>query len=170
MPERPAPAPPDLGDPLLEVLERVRPAFDAIRRAFGIRAEDGEDLLQETLVLYCRKQSRIELPEAWLRTVFRNQCRRYLRRRRLEIATAQELAHTGLPRQRTRTASREILIHEVLTALGELSEKEQRLVRGRYFEEIEPQDLAQRLGVRPSSLKKMAARTRVKLRKLLRCE
>jgi RNA polymerase sigma factor (sigma-70 family) len=60
------------------------------RVRFGIQAADAEDLVQETAVELLRRPAAVQVPEAFVFTVFRSRCLRYRadRRRRLEGAAA----------------------------------------------------------------------------------
>ena len=153
---------------LVDLLTRAHPALEAIRRAHGIDAESSRDLQQTTLIRFVVRRVSIESPIAWLKTAFRRECLHFLRKKRLAIHSAQEIARSEQARRQVRSASGEILVNEVLAAVDRLDERPRRLVRGLYLEEAAPADLARQLGVLPASLKKMAARARAKVRKLLR--
>ncbi len=153
---------------LVGLLRRAHPALDAIRRAYGIDAESGRDLLQTSLIRFFERRVPVESPVAWLKTAFRHECLHFLRKRRLEAHSAQELAQIEQARRQVRSTSGEIRVGEVLAAVDRLDARARRLVRGLYLEETAPEELARELGVARSSLKKMAARVRARVRKLLR--
>jgi RNA polymerase sigma factor (sigma-70 family) len=65
-----------------DFLERMRPRFARLLRAFRIPREDAEDLLQQTLLCYVASASRVETPDAWVYMTLRHHCALYWRNRR----------------------------------------------------------------------------------------
>ena len=55
-------------DGLERLLESFRPRARAIVSSYRIPEEDGDDLLQETLLTFLHKRDQIYKPEAWLAT------------------------------------------------------------------------------------------------------
>lgn len=158
---------PETKESLAETLARLRPAIEGIRRAHGIGVEDGEDVLQETIVRFCRHPGSIECGEAWLRTAYRHECLRLLRRQRREAGARRGLAADGASGRRELTPSRELQVRELVAAIDRLPPREGQLLRGFYLEGLRRTELATLAGVALGSAKTLLARARGQLRRLL---
>ena len=71
-----------------EIFAAVRPRLEMVLRHFRIPFADAEDLVQEALMHFLRKQAQIHEPEQWLVGAVRKECLMYWRRhrRRLEVS------------------------------------------------------------------------------------
>jgi RNA polymerase sigma factor (sigma-70 family) len=100
----------------------------------------------------------IASPEGWILVVFRNECLRYRERRQASgerKLTFVQLAEASRPEAGPLDR---VLIDEVLAGFSRLKARDQTLLRGRFFEGLSLAVLAQRLGVKPGSMKNLLAR------------
>ena len=149
-----------IGDSQLEsLLSDFRGRARAITAWFRIPPEDGEDLLQETLLTYVLKRERIYSLEGWLAVTLRRQCIMYWRRRQRSLVSCVDeailelLAPARAPPQET-----ELLRRDLDLILAKLSPRCRWIIRMRYHEEQPPLDVASSLGYRPSSIYKILQR------------
>lgn len=148
---------------LAETLARLRPAFEGIRKACGIGVEEGQDVLQETLLRFARHRDEVRCREAWLWRTYRNECRRFLKKRASEAAALRWLETNGAPPRRELSPSRELLASEVVAPLDTLPRRERSLLRGFYLKGRGAESLAGVLGLKIASLKTTLTRARRRL-------
>lgn len=153
---------------LEEILVDLRPRFRATLARFRVPAQDADDLLQQTLVVYLCKEDQIEDPESWLLGTLRNHCRQYwtASRRKLYTAVDAALLEALVP---TRKVEREAadLRHDLNLALGQISNRCRDILRLRYQQGYRAPEAARRLGYRPSSIYKLTQRCLAALGKCL---
>lgn len=150
--ERQLPASPEL-EPIEVVLERVRPALDDMLARFRVPAQDAEDILQETFLLFIQKRSLIRNDDGWIICVARRQCLKYLSSRRdkfhrsldsaIELASPQEAVG---------------LRHDLTRALARIPERCRSVLRLRYRLGFGAGEVAEQLGYQRSSVRKIASR------------
>lgn len=63
-------------EPSVEVLERVRPALEAIFAAFGISGEQAGEILKEACLGLAAKRRKPREPDVWLLRTVVERCRR----------------------------------------------------------------------------------------------
>ena len=130
---------------------------------------DAEDVTQDALLTVLtslhkytpRADARFA---AWVMTIAVNTVRRRFRRRRPEVTATGELPETpdvaadpadALDHARQRRA--------LLTALGELSERERAIVSLRYGAELNASEIAATVGIEPAAIRKILERARTRL-------
>lgn len=69
------------GDPLADLLARLRPRLVAIMAAYKIPPPDAEDLVQEALLAFVSRQAEIRSPENYLLGILRHHCAAHVRQR-----------------------------------------------------------------------------------------
>lgn len=142
------------------LLRRLRPRLRYLLRRFRVPPEDAEDLVQETLLAALVKWERIHSPEAWLLATLRNRCLLYWRRRRNERLTAvEDEVLSGLSGVEPAPQEREQARRDLETLLATLPERHQSLLRLRYLQGHSPAEVAERLGYRQASVRKVATRS-----------
>ena len=131
----------------------------AITAWFGIPAEDGEDLLQEAMLIFLRKRQQICSPEAWLAVTLRRRCLMYWRRRRrsllrqVDSAVLELIAEEGPIAQETSD-----LLHDLERILQQLPDRCRSLLLLRYRQGLSPAEAARSLGYRTSGIYKILER------------
>ncbi len=151
-----------------DVFAVVRPRLEMVLRHFRIPAADAEDLVQEALMHFLRKQAQINEPEQWLVGAVRKECLMYWRRhrRRIEVSLDAVVETIGQDAPQERNAFR----GDLDRAIGTLRPKCQSLLRMRYGFGFSTEETAQQLGYSLSSLDNIARRCLAALsQRLLSC-
>jgi RNA polymerase sigma factor (sigma-70 family) len=153
---------PELGTPevdLKDLLGRLRSEADRIRLRYGVQREDAEDLLQQTLLAFVQKRSGIDCPEAWLLGAFRRECLMFLRRRqrRLYDAVDTTLLEACAPAHAP-TQEQSQLLRDVESAIDRTPSRCRSLLRLRYRLGFATDEIAEKLGYRATSVRKIASR------------
>lgn len=146
-------------DELTTVLSSVEPEIRRTLIRFHIPAQDAEDLLQDTVLVFLTKRSRITSPGAWILSALRNRCLVYWRSRRRNLLQAidqgllEEIAGAG-PDERGRSD----LAHDLSGALNRLPDRCRNVLRLRYGLECESSEIATRLGYRADTVRQVTLR------------
>lgn len=142
-----------------DVLERVRPRLEAVLRRYRVPPTDGEDLLQQVLVLMIHRWSSIESPDRWMVGTLRHHCLMYWRSRRrsLHQAVDQDLLE-WLASPVAAPQERADFLRDVEKALARLPQKYQEVIRLRYALGYRSEEVAERLGYQRSSIGKVTSR------------
>ena len=136
-----------------------------------VRAEDAEDVVQETLRVAVQHPPRhVDTVRSWLRHVAQNVARRWHRQRRRqhvrEQAFATLQANVAAPDPALVLAHQELVV-TVARAVRDLEEPYRSAVHLRYFEGLLPQQIAERTGTPLATVKTRLQRAREKLRTML---
>lgn len=148
-----------LQDDLPQLIEQLETEFARLFTYFRIPAQDAEDLLQDTLVLYITKRPQILSPEAWLIGTLRYRCLLYWRKRRRRLLEAVdealllELVGTAPARQEN-----DDLARDLSGAIGRLPNRCRSLLRLRYGLGCDDPEVADRMGYSPTGIRKIAHR------------
>ncbi len=140
-------------------LQALRPRLMAVLRSFRVPPEDAEDLLQQALLALVYRTGTVRDPQSWLVGVLKRKCLMYWRARRrrrdepMDEETLEWLAEPMEPAQEQGDVTRDLE-----SLLGCLPERHQRLLRLRFWFGLEPEEVAARLGYRPSSIGKITSR------------
>jgi len=146
-------------DDLPQLVERLASEFARLFTYFRIPAQDAEDLLQDTLVLYLTKRPQIITPDAWLIGTLRFRCLLYWRKRRRRLLEAVdealllELAGSTPARQ-----DNDDLARDLSGAIGRLPNRCRSLLRLRYGLGCNDPEVAERMGYSPTGIRKIAQR------------
>lgn len=146
-------------DSVEDLLCRLEPRLRAVLARFRIPYEDGEDLLQQSLLAYLYKHDTVINPEPWLVGTLRNRCLMYWRTRRRRLYQAVDsslLESLAEPRQPTQETA--ALCRDLENVIARLPERCRSLLRLRYRLGCEPPEAAERLGYRPSGIYKIMER------------
>lgn len=119
-----------------------------------------EEVVQEAFVAVGTRWSSIERPGAYLRTTVVRGCAAVLRRREIEGRYVGRLA-------RDDTAELPSHLVELRDALEQLTERQRAVVVLRYLVDMPDADIADALGVRPSTVRSLNRRAHSILRKEL---
>ena len=129
-----------------------------LRFAFSLtgRRAVAEEIVQEIFLQLHAKWSEVHEPRAWLFRSARNQAFHYLRKSRRETLGGDDQA--GHPDQAANDATPDELIAHMETVaqlrqlVGELPEKDRRLVQLKYYEGLKYRDISQRTGLTISNV------------------
>lgn len=141
------------------LLERVQPTLKQILSRYQVPAEDAEDVLQDTLLTLLYKWDSVHNPEAWLIGTLRRRCIMYWRHRRSRLHEAVDeailelIAEGDSPSQETAMLRRDLEM-----TLAQLPSRCRAMLRLRYGLGLKPDEIAERLGYRQSSVRKVANR------------
>lgn len=153
---------------LEEVLQRIQPKLTQILGRYRIPAQDAEDVLQETFLTLVHKWDVIRNPEAWVVVTLRNRCLIYWRRKRrafyqaVDTAILELLSEPEAPSQKKTE-----LRHDLQRLVGRLPNRCQSLLRLRYGLGCSSSEVAERMGYRQSSIRKVTSRCLAALTKEL---
>lgn len=149
----------DLEASFRSLVTRVRPRAAVLLSRYRIPPQDGEDLLQQALLVLFTKHREVRCPEAWVLGTLRNQCLRYWRRRRRrpwDPIDDDLLERLGEPKP----SGQELgdLRRDLSTALARLPERHRTVVRLRFGLGLKPEEIASRTAYRPTSIRKILSR------------
>lgn len=159
--------PPPTADDLDTVLHAQRPTFGRILGRFGIPPEDAEDLLQEVVCHFLLKRPQIHSPEPWLRSVLRNRCRLYWRKRLGSDEMRARAVAWGLAPPVDVTGGSEADLNtrvDLATALARLPRWKRELLLRHDVRGEDEQELARRFDYRVASIRKTVCRLRKEVR------
>lgn len=154
----------ETGYSIEELLEKLQPKLRRILARYQIPPEDADDIVQQTMLDLVYKQDLINNPAGWVLGSVRNRCVIYWRKRRSQLYDAVDMAILELlakpagPSQHHAT-----LRHDLERVLAELPERCQNVLRLRYGLGYGPTEVAERLGYRPSSIRKVTNRCLARL-------
>ncbi len=147
--------PPSVEELFLDLQPKLRRVF----RRFRLPVEDAEDVLQETFLDLVYKQDEIYNAEAWVLAAVRNRCIVYWRRRRRQLWEAVDAAVLELfaaPHPPSQEAVD--LRRDLERVLARLPQRCRSVLALRYGLGYRSQEVAERLGYRPSSIRKVTSR------------
>lgn len=139
---------------------RMLPRMRRTLRGLGVPDEDGEDLIQQTLLALVAAWDGVREPEAWVSGALRKKCLMYWRGRRRRLydavdgAVLEWLAGPQGPAQERRA-----LESDLASVMVRLPPRYRRLLRLRYGLGYDPPEVARRLGYRTSSIGKVTTRS-----------
>ena len=119
-----------------------------------------EEVVQDAFVAVNERWDSVDHPGAYLRTSVVNGCAQVLRRRTIEQryrAARVEVADSEIPEQ----------LIELRHALDRLSDRQRLVVVLRYFADLPDEEIAEALGVQPSTVRSLSHRAVAALRKEL---
>jgi RNA polymerase sigma factor (sigma-70 family) len=163
-----------LGDPsawesLNRLVPKVQPKLERILCYYQIPPQDAEDLIQDSVLTLLYKWEKIHSAEAWLLATLKRRCLMYWRSRRSRLTDAVDatilefLAEPESPSQEQAEVT-----HDLERALEFLPARCQNLLRLRYGLGYKPAEVADRLGYRASSIRKVASRCLAALNRQLK--
>lgn len=126
---------------------------------FRIPAQDAEDLLQDTLLLFLTKRAEVRDPAAWISTTLRNRCVIYWRRRRHALVrSVDEVVMEALSGGHEGEQGRSLLTRDLTRAIASLPERCRAILRQRYALDRDGGEVAESLGYRESSIRQVTNR------------
>jgi RNA polymerase sigma factor (sigma-70 family) len=150
---------PELRESLNNLLKSTRPRLERVLRSFEVPPEDAEDILQDAQLTLLYKWDKVRSPENWLIGTVKKKCIMYWRKRRGSLCEAVDAAILDListpqaPRQ-----EREEITFDLDRVLSRLSVRCRSLLRLRYGLGYGPSEVAEQMGYRSSSIRKVTNR------------
>lgn len=150
---------PKASSSLEELLPRLEPRMKQILYRYRIPEQDADDLLQQTLLTLVYKRSTVQKPEPWILATLRNRCIMYWRSRRSQLYDAVDstilelVAEAEVPMQ-----ERQTLNHDLEKVVGRLPTRCRDILRLRYGLGYKPSEVADQLGYKSSSIRKVTNR------------
>lgn len=129
------------------------------RGRYRFDADDAEDLVQETWLLYLQKRATIRAPRAWLSGAAANLCRQRIDRYQRERARSAELTDFGAPPPHDAVLT-------VRQALAQLDERSRALCTMIGLEHRSYDEVSQALGIPPGSIGPLYIRAKDRLRRM----
>jgi RNA polymerase sigma factor (sigma-70 family) len=157
---------PEPEETLDEMVRRIRHRLKNVLRNYDIPFQDAEDLLQDSLLDALRKWDAIYNKECWLIGTLRFKCSNYWKRIRtkvpqsLDLPELEELCPPLPPPQEKRDEALD-LRH----TLSVLDPRHQKVLWLRYAVGFTPEEVADQLGYRHSSVRKLTQRAMLRLRR-----
>lgn len=141
------------------LLRRVQPTLKQILGRYQIPPEDAEDVLQDTMLTLLYKWETVLKPEAWLIGTLRRRCIMYWRTRRSRLYEAVDEAILELVAQAEQPSQENAGLRQDLEkTLAKLRPRCRTILRLRYGLGLKPNEIAERMGYRQSSVRKVANR------------
>lgn len=149
----------ELPDSLNHVLLTSRPRLERVLRHFEIPPEDAEDILQDAQLTLLYKWEKVRSPESWLIGTVKKKCIMYWRKRRGSLCEAVDTAILDLISEpQAPEQEKKDLSSDLGRVLGQLSERCRSLLRLRYGLGYGPTEVADQMGYRLSSIRKVTNR------------
>lgn len=149
------------------MLQQAKPGLARTLARYRIPPPDGEDLVQDALLLLFAKWQNVEHPAHWLVVAVRLICLDYQKRmsRRRTMAVdphlLEQLAGATPNRQANRDRFRDLALH-----IRSLPPRQRRVLRLAYGLGLDTHELAERLGGKPDSQLRARRRAVDRLREL----
>lgn len=142
-----------------ELLRDVQPKLVQILGRYRIPAQDADDVLQETFLTLIHKQEVVRNPEAWLVVTLRNRCLIYWRKKRKYLYQAVDTAILELLSEPEEAAQKKSdLRYDLDRLISKLPTRCRSLLRLRYGLGCSSSEVAERMGYRQSSIRKVTSR------------
>jgi RNA polymerase sigma factor (sigma-70 family) len=150
---------PELRDSLNNLLKSTRPRLERVLRGFEVPPEDAEDILQDAQLTLLYKWDKVRSPENWLIGTVKKKCIMYWRKRRGNLCEAVDAAILELiAAPQAPPQEREELAVDLDRVLSRISIRCRSLLRLRYGLGYGPTEVAERMGYRSSSIRKVTNR------------
>jgi len=157
---------PDPEESLDELVRRIRHRLKLVLRSYDIPFQDAEDLLQDSLLEALRKWDSIYSKECWLLGTLRFKCSNYWKRIRtktpqtMDLPDLEELCPPLPPPQEKRDD-----VLDLRHSMSSLDPRHRKALWLRFAMGFTPQEVADRLGYCPSSVRKLTQRAMTRLRR-----
>ncbi len=151
-----------------ELLERLRPRFKRILAHYSIPVDDAEDILQDVLISAVRQWDAVHNRDAWVITALRNRCALHWKRcwaRRMKGMDPEDLEALCEPLRPPQQWQE--MWWDVETVAAALGPRHWALLCLRYGHGLSIDELAERLGYCPTSIRKLVSRAVTRLRRWL---
>jgi RNA polymerase sigma factor (sigma-70 family) len=156
---------PSTSSDLGPLVQQLRPKLRRILGGFHIPPADADDVLQEVFLAALRSWDAIDNREAWLMATLRKCCAGYWRRRRTNLlegvdSELLEVLSTPQPAPQERAA----MTWDLRSLCEILPARHRAVVWLRFGLGLSTEEVAERLGYCPASIRKLACRALARLR------
>ncbi len=142
-----------------DLLRDVQPKLVQILGRYRIPSQDADDVLQETFLTLIHKQDVVRNPEAWLIVTLRNRCLIYWRKKRKHLFQAVDTAILELLSEPEAPSQKKAeLRYDLDRLVCKLPPRCRSLLRLRYGLGCSSSEVAERMGYRQSSIRKVTSR------------
>lgn len=146
-------------EPLDALLRRIEPKLKRIIGRYGIPAQDAEDLVQQALLAFVHKRDGIRDTETWLVGSVKKECLMYARKRQRRLYDAVDSAVLEMMTDdSTPSQERAAVVHDLTKCVAKIPTRCRSLLKMRYRLGYEASEVAQKLGYRSSSIRKITSR------------
>jgi RNA polymerase sigma factor (sigma-70 family) len=159
-------AAPTPGDALAELCARLQPQFGRILSAHRIPPQDGEDLIQTTLLLALGKWREIRCADAWMRGTLRTHCLMYWHERRRHLRRHEPLEEREVEPAIASAQERRDLLADLETLSRSLPHRHRAALALRYHAGHELLEVAAATGLTFASVKTTLSRAVAQLRRM----
>src|SRR5579864_4284100 len=150
---------------LEQLVQEVRPRLKRILHGYGVPPHDADDLLQETFLAVLGKWESIDNKESWLIGTLRHRCARYWRDRRMNLLEAVDSARLEvLSQPQPAPQERAALVWDLESVFLTLSVRHRAVLWLRFGLGLSTEEVADRLGYCPASIRKLTLRSLARLR------
>lgn len=150
---------PNSNSSLEELLPKIEPRMKQILYRYRIPQQDADDLLQQTLLTLVYKRKTVQKPEPWILATLRNRCIMYWRSRRSQLYDTVDSTILELIAEPERPAQeRRALSHDLERVITRLPQRCRDILRLRYGLGYKPAEVAEELGYKSSSIRKVTNR------------
>ena len=150
---------PEIRESLNRLLKTARPRLERVLRHFEIPPEDAEDILQDAQLTLLYKWDKIRTPESWLIGTIKKKCIMYWRKRRGSLCDAVDTAILELVSvPQAPDQEKAELSTDLNRVLARLSTRCRSLLKLRYGLGYGPNEVAEQMGYRVSSIRKVTNR------------
>lgn len=150
---------PEIRESLNRLLKTARPRLERVLRHFEIPPEDAEDILQDAQLTLLYKWDKIRSPESWLIGTVKKKCIMYWRKRRGSLCDAVDTAILELVSvPQAPDQEKTELSCDLNRVLSRLSTRCRSLLQLRYGLGYGPNEVAEQMGYRVSSIRKVTNR------------
>ena len=152
---------------LESLIEAMRPRLRHVLSYHSIPPSDAEDLLQETLLAACLKWDTIAIKDAFILGVLRRKCLEYWRKRRsdpLHKSDGEVLTTMAAPPSSVQ--AHEEMRRDLRTLIRTLPPKYRAMIWLRYGLGLDHNEVADRLGMQRTSVRKLTSRMVERIQKL----
>lgn len=149
----------DSRESLNALLVGARPRLERVLRSFEVPPEDAEDILQDAQLTLLYKWDKIHSPESWLVGTVKKKCIMYWRKRRGSLCSAVDTAILDLiSAPQKPPQERQELTFDLDRLLSRVSTHCRRVLKLRYGLGYEPNEVAEQMGYRFSSIRQVTNR------------
>lgn len=147
------------------LVQRLRPALRRVLRSCGVPPHDAEDLLQEVFLAACTHWNEIGNKEGWMLSALRNRCAVYWRRRHTSLLDAVDAEILeALSQPQPAPQERKALVWDLESVFGDLPLRHRAVLWLRFGMGLDTEEVAERLGYSPTSIRKLIGRSLERLR------
>jgi RNA polymerase sigma factor (sigma-70 family) len=150
---------------LEQLIEKLRPRLKRILHGYGVPPHDADDVLQEAFLAVLGKWDSIDNKEAWMIGTLRHRCARYWRQRRSSVLEAVDSALLeALSEPQPAPQERAAMVWDLETVFVTLSVRHRAVLWLRFGLGLSTEEVADRLGYCPASIRKLTLRSLARLR------